>query len=661
MTESLLKCVSVLVGLSCKMREAGIRDACLGAICKAALPPNYMSRVLSSSAAEAALHSYRASGSPAAGLRAAEYHSGESYSVSGAVGDGVTGLSPSQVVAVGTPCPTPSLPPTALSTPVMLTAKNLQAMRSLISVCQLNGGTLQDSWHLALGTLQHLVWILGLKPTTSGALKSTQTGEGSASGTVLTTAVMADIPVLGNMLSRLFEMTSSLDEVGLHHVIAGLCKLSSEAMEVAAAQQREPSYFPVAKLLQTGLTNLHRLDVYWKPVTGHFLEISSHPYAKLREWGGVSLTSLVRAAFSAPALPDMDRTKLYSLIMNPLLDMCQVGQEDVRQQQVDCLMQILRSKGQTLDHHLWPTVIAILAHAVSGKYSFGESLIKQSYAVVQLLTTDFLSYLSPQCLQQLIEVDAKFGAQQSELNISLSALGQLWTISDFLYRHMTKMDSRELETLWLCLYTCLSDLCVDPRPPIRKSACQTLLQTVTSHGAVLKEQPWKNMVWQVLFPMLDKVKALSCSASTTQIHPESMGGSNILIHHSRDTESKQWAETSHQTLAGVVKIFNAQRSQLLRLEDFGRAWSALLHYIEVSAISENQEISLAALKSFQELLQGRSFSSGESFKTKKKDSGGTDGAQVLPPLPDQLWMEAWKTWLSFSSGLTSETGRRGLR
>ncbi len=67
-------------------------------------------------------------------------------------------------------------------------------------------------------------------------------------------------------------------------------------------------------------------------------------------------------------------------------------------------------------------------------FSFGEALIKQSYAVVQLLTTDFLSNLSPLCLQQLVEVDAKFGAQQSELNISLSAVGQLVSlqgITDF--------------------------------------------------------------------------------------------------------------------------------------------------------------------------------------------------------------------------------------
>lgn len=44
---------------------------------------------------------------------------------------------------------------------------------------------------------------------------------------------------------------------------------------------------------------------------------------------------------------------------------------------------------------------------------------------------------------------------------------------------------------------------------------------------------------QVLFPLLDKVRQLSDSASTDKVDQ----GGNILIHHSRNTHQKQWAET----------------------------------------------------------------------------------------------------------------------
>ena len=70
--------------------------------------------------------------------------------------------------------------------------------------------------------------------------------------------------------------------------------------------------------------------------------------------------------------------------------------------------------------------------------------------------------------------------------------------------------------------------------------------------------------------MLDNVKKLSSSAPTTK--DESTQG-NILIHHSRDTAEKQWAETRVLTLAGVARTFTAQRKILqgfyskLKVED----------------------------------------------------------------------------------------------
>ena len=50
---------------------------------------------------------------------------------------------------------------------------------------------------------------------------------------------------------------------------------------------------------------------------------------------------------------------------------------------------------------------------------------------------------------------------------------------------------------------------------------------------------------KVLFPLLDKVRQLSDSASTDKVDQ----GGNILIHHSRNTQQKQWAETQVRLLA----------------------------------------------------------------------------------------------------------------
>ncbi|OZC10477.1 hypothetical protein X798_02521 [Onchocerca flexuosa] len=678
-TEQLLKCFITMTLLSCRLGHIAGRDAAYFALCKAALPPKYLVRIASASGGLSAMPEFLVSTNfqlDKDTLTSSKVEKFENESISS---------QPCQIIAVSTVCPTPSLPLNFYSGTVMLTAKNVQVARVLISSAQTNGQDLGDCWHLVLASMQHLVWILGMTPSMQGGFRSDgETIDGTSlvtgshsNANVLTTAAMADVPVVATMLNKLFDSTAGLDDVALHHVIAALCKLSSEAMTVSQNGSREPSFFSVAKLLQTGMANLTRLEVFWRPVTAHLIEVSGHPYAKLREWGAQALTILVKSALKVKTGITESLQKRQQLILSPLSSMSEVEYIDVRRKQIECLINVLQSAGQQLTSDQWPTVIEIVRVVVAGKLSFDEVLVKQSYEAVALMITDFLEVLPFHCIQLLVETDAKYGSQQCELNISLSALGQLWTISDFVYRKNSKLSQEESETIWLVLYNCLSELCVDVRPPVRKSACQTLLQTIAAHGSALKPATWKHMVWKILFPMLDKVRALTLSASTTRADSSALGASNILIHHSRDTESKQWAETSVQTLSGVVKIFNAQRALLLTLDDFPAIWATLLHYIEYLAASDNSEMTLAALKSFQELLLGKVLSQGyemgkrEKFAESSEDQLCIDLVYLLlfyvtvcysclygssvsdepPVLPEHLWIASWKSWMVMSRTL----------
>lgn len=53
------------------------------------------------------------------------------------------------------------------------------------------------------------------------------------------------------------------------------------------------------------------------------------------------------------------------------------------------------------------------------------------------------------------------------------------------------------DCLWLCLYAKLGELCVDPRPAVRKSAGQTLFSTIAAHGTLLQQPTWHTVVWKV--------------------------------------------------------------------------------------------------------------------------------------------------------------------
>ena len=72
-----------------------------------------------------------------------------------------------------------------------------------------------------------------------------------------------------------------------------------------------------------------------------------------------------------------------------------------------------------------------------------------------------------------------------------------------------------------------------------------------------------------------------------------------MIHHSRNTAQKQWAETKVLTISGVVRVFNTKRKLLRVMGDYSKAWVLLLEYVEKMALSDTSEVSLAALKALQ--------------------------------------------------------------
>ena len=445
---------------------------------------------------------------------------------------------------------------------------------------------------------------------------------------------MQDLPVLSNMLSRLFESSNLLDDESLQHLIQALGRLSSEAMDVAYSN-REPSLFPLAKILETGLVNLNRLRVFYKPVTDHLLDVSRHPQQKIREWGAEALTTLIRSALTHDHVPTplTENPELRALILKPLEDMSLVNYFDSRQKQLDCVLQILHSKGDSLGDG-WPLVLGVLGAATQFPSAAGvsssaptdsssssasspsspstassaqstasfENLIRSGFQGLQLVVTDFLPTMPKRCLRISVVVTAKYGLQTQDVNISLTSIGLMWNISDFIsqrqdfIRKQLESEGKEakavgdgesvtaadeetgenvaaasslspLDELWLVIYKKLGELCTDERPAVRKSAGQTLFSTISTHGDLLHSGSWRRVLWDVLFPMLSRVRKLSMTAST-----EKAEVGNILIHHSRDTAKKQWSETQTLTLTGVARVFSTKRNTLeesLKKEESG--------------------------------------------------------------------------------------------
>lgn len=153
------------------------------------------------------------------------------------------------------------------------------------------------------------------------------------------------------------------------------------------------------------------------------------------------------------------------MILASLQDLSYNPHPDIRQKQLDCTLQILQSTGDQLTHG-WPQIFEIVG---SINESQNENLIRSSFQCLQLIISDFLTSIPSLCLILCIDTTAKFASQTQELNVSLTAIGLLWNIADYLYSNQDKIrvvlnDNRNLNgsvsnqnsnVAQLCAFDCL--------------------------------------------------------------------------------------------------------------------------------------------------------------------------------------------------------------
>ena len=68
-----------------------------------------------------------------------------------------------------------------------------------------------------------------------------------------------------------------------------------------------------------------------------------------------------------------------------------------------------------------------------------EAVVRTAFQALQLVLTDFLPLTPHNCLPLAVHTAAKFGSQGQDLNISLTAVGLLWNLSDYFYQHQASL------------------------------------------------------------------------------------------------------------------------------------------------------------------------------------------------------------------------------
>lgn len=222
---------------------------------------------------------------------------------------------------------------------------------------------------------------------------------------------------------------------------------------------------------------------------------------------------------------------------------------DVHRMVLEVLHRLLQQTGPHLTV-AWPTVFRLLG-IIREQDGATLALVKGAFISCRLVTSEFLGSLNTTCLGLLITLLAGFARTETDLNISLTAIGLLWDVADHIRQREQGEEARgrkgpeegvseggkavmiipghcppqqlTLFDLWIELLNELSKLASDHRPDIRNSAIQTVIRTIDIGAAsphqgslggesFLSRDRWRSLCERVLWPLLQTLPQVALQA-----------------------------------------------------------------------------------------------------------------------------------------------------
>ncbi|KAF3786151.1 MON2-like protein [Nymphaea thermarum] len=553
---------------------------------------------------------------------------------------------------------------------IVLTTKNVQALRTLFNIAHRLHNVLGPSWILVLETLAALDRAIHSPHATTQEVPTVVSRLTRDSSSQYT-----DFNILSSLNSQLFESSAMMHISAVKSLLSALRNLSNQHCVgrthasgqtsvspqtsgtnafVGSAQQIGSITFSVERMIAILKSNLHRVEPLWDLVSGHLLELAENPNMQIRNIALDALDQSVCAVLGSDQfheltlsmqpleinqieVADKESQSFEWAIISPLKVLYSSTQiHDVRIGATKTLLHVLERHGEKL-HHSWQGILEMLRSIVD---SSEKDLIPLGFQCVRVIMNDGLSTIPPPCLHMCIEVTGAYVAQKTEINISLTAIGLLWTATDFIAKvlwgtkeglshlqlggdkfdeeshtehfandvqgkdehpitrtrdvyeqSLPMVDKGHCDKLLFLVFSILQKLGTDERPEVRNSAIRTLFQTLSSHGQKLSRSMWEDCLWNYVFPILNSVACLAASSSRDEWQGKELG--------TRGGKAKQWDETIVLVLGGITRILRSFFPFLLTLDNFWNGWESVLLFVRNCISNGSKEVAVAAINCLQ--------------------------------------------------------------
>ena len=395
------------------------------------------------------------------------------------------------------------------------------------------------------------------------------------------------------------------------------------------------------RMVDVLLANVDRIYDLWGTFLSHVLELIGNEKAQIREAAIDALGRAITVALQSLGSPpnrsqDQDDVDSTGGLEHMLLVALEALHNDDREHNVQVgvlkvLLSVLQRNGEQLTDG-WTPVFRLLAVVPEDA---SQETVSLGFESLQLIYNDYMASMPTDRIKKCLQVVQLYGSQQTDVNVSLTTISLLWNAGDMLSQRSLRSDSSaskegstsgdeetasvsrkmsdnfssEIENLLDIVYTALYDLSRDSRPEVRNSAARTTFAIVVAHGARLSERLWTKCLWDMLFPLLQYSFHMSATSSKEEAEAALLGRSKgekvrLVVHHSRNTEQKQWDETVVVCLGGMTRLLRTHMEHLCAMEGIEDGWAELMVVVESSLAGGRKEVALSAISLLGGVLGG---------------------------------------------------------
>ncbi|PIN20402.1 Guanine nucleotide exchange factor [Handroanthus impetiginosus] len=391
-----------------------------------------------------------------------------------------------------------------LHAPRDMRGKNVEALRTLLTLCDTEIYAFQDSWFAILECISRLEYAVSWPAMTATVMQG--------SNQISRDAIIQSLRELaGKPTEQVFVNSVKLPSETVVEFFTALCSVSAEELKQIPAR-----VFSLQKVVEISYYNMARIRMVWARIWSvlahHFIFAGSHPDEKVAMYAIDSLRQL--------AMKYLERAELANFtfqndILKPFVVLIRNSRnESIRRLIVDCIVQMIKSKVGSIKSG-WRSVFMIFTAAADDDL---EPIVESAFENVEQVVLEHFDQVVGDCFMDCVNCLIGFANNKSSHRISLKAIALLRICEDRLAEGLipggalkpidiTADETSDVtEHYWFPMLAGLSDLTSDPRPEVRNCALEVLFDLLNERGRKFSSSFWENIFQRVLFPIFDNVR-----------------------------------------------------------------------------------------------------------------------------------------------------------